>query len=290
VLLTKTHNLTLPISPATSDIPVQTNSFWCFFYNSKLLLTAFWSTLTFSLVSTPVFAEDSDAIATRPTPFTAVYKVTKGIMSVGTTKRTLEAKGNNNYVFESVTKPGGIAKLFTSGKVVERSLWRMVDDKPVPQEYTYINTSDSKRDVIVKFDWLTNKVTNTVNGDPWSMDIDDETLDKLVYQLAIMYDLNDGATELIYQVADGGKTKIYDIQIEGEERIVTELGTFNTIKVSRTSNDRTTTMWCAKALQYLPAKISQKKKDDTAITAELVELTGIPIPETSKPAQQTPAQ
>ena len=205
-------------------------------------------------------------------------------MSVGTTKRTLENRGNNNYVFQSVTKPGGIAKLFTSGKVVERSLWRMVDNKLVPQEYTYINTSDSKRDVRVTFDWETNKVTNTVNGDPWSMEIEDNTLDKLIYQLAIMYDLSDGETILMYQVADGGKTKTYNISIEGEERISTELGNFNTIKISRTNNNRTTTMWCAKELQYLPARISQKKKDDTAITAELVELSGISVPEGSKPA------
>lgn len=209
-------------------------------------------------------------------------------MSVGSTHRKLEDKGNGYYIFESVTKPGGIAKLFTSGKVVERSYWRLLDNKLVPQEYEYTHSGDKKRNVKVKFDWDNNKVTNTVNGDPWTMDVEEETLDKLIFQLAVMYDLSQGATLLMYQVADGGKTKTYNIDIVGEERVVTELGTFNTIKVVRTNNDRTTTMWCAKELQYLPAKIEQQKKDDSAVTAELVDLKGIPVPKQTKPANPNP--
>jgi len=244
---------------------------------NKLTLSGFLSTICF-LLSSSAIAETQDTPSTTPTPFTAIYKVTQGIMSVGTTKRTLHATGNDSYIFESVTKPGGIAKLFTSGKVVERSHWRLVDNKLVPQEYTYTNTSDNKRNVKVNFNWETYKVTNTVNGDPWTMDISDDTLDKLIYQLAIMYDLSQGQTTLQYQVADGGKTKTYDIKTTGEERVITELGVFDTIKVSRTNNDRTTTMWCARALQYLPVKIEQKTRDDSSVTAELVDLTGIPLP------------
>ena len=220
---------------------------------------------------------------TEPTPFTAKYKVTKGIMSVGSTKRTLKDEGNGYYVFESVTEPGGIAKLFTTGKVVERSFWRFQNNKLVPHEYTYTNSGDQKRDVKLEFDWDNYKVTNIINGDPWTMDIAEETLDKLNYQLAIMYDLSQGKNKLLYQVADGGKMKTYDIKIEGEVRLVTELGTFNTLKIVRSTENRTTIMWCAKELQYLPVKIEQKKKDGS-VTAELVDVSGIPY--TSKQKQK----
>jgi len=287
-------NMLLPALSSSSIRIGQKKTSWHFFASGKFFLHAFlatlWSTVSLLLPSTVAFAELGEVPGTKPTPFTAVYKVTKGIMSVGTTKRTLQDQGDGNYVFESVTKPGGIAKLFTSGKVIERSHWRMVDDKPVPQEYVYTNSSDQKRNVKVEFDWMNYRVTNTVNGDPWSMELEDETLDKLVYQLAIMYDLSQGASVLLYTVADGGKTKTYDIKIEGEERIVTELGIFNTVKISRTNNDRTTVMWCAKELQYLPAKIEQTKKDDTPITAELIELSGIVVPREVQTVKQQPAQ
>jgi len=258
------------------------------FFNS-LLITLFCLALSLLIYSSSTFADTSQNGITFPIPFVASYKVTKGIMSVGTTRRTLQFNGDDNYVFESVTKPGGIAKLFTSGKVVERSNWRFAENKLVPQEYSYVNTSDQKRNVKVEFDWETYKVTNTVNGDPWTMEIVEDTLDKLIYQLAIMYDLSRGTKKLVYQVADGGRIKTYDIKIAGNERLVLELGIFNTVKVERTNNDRTTIMWCAEELQYFPVKIEQKTKDDGSVTAELVEISGINVPDSVKPAEQKPA-
>lgn len=269
--------ITNKLTPTYQSLPL--------FKTCKILTAALNSVLLLLLTTGNSFA---DTIGIKPTPFTAEYKVTKGIMSVGSTHRKLEDKGNGYFLFESVTKPGGIAKLFTSGKVVERSYWRLLGDKLVPQEYEYTNSSDQKRNVKVKFDWDNNKVTNTVNGDPWTMDVEEETLDKLIFQLAVMYDLSQGATLLMYQVADGGKTKTYNIEIMGEERVVTELGTFNTIKVVRTNNKRTTTMWCAKELQYLPARIEQKKEDDSPVTADLVDLSGIPVPKETKTPKNPP--
>ncbi|WP_455223529.1 DUF3108 domain-containing protein [Kaarinaea lacus] len=216
--------------------------------------------------------------AAFPTPFTAQYQVTKGVMSVGSTTRILHDKGNGNFVFESVTKPGGIAKLFTRGKVVERSYWRWQENNLVPHEYTYQNSSDQKRDVKLIFNWQEFEVTNIINGDPWTMDLEENTLDKLLYQLAIMYDLSNGKESLIYKVADGGTMKVYDVVIGGKERLSMDIGVFDTIKVVITKNNRQITLWCAEKLQYLPVRIEQRKKDDGPVTANLIELKGIPLP------------
>lgn len=236
--------------------------------------------LQWSVILTVVLSVNALATAAQtPTPFTAHYQVTKGVMSVGSTKRTLQDKGNGQFVFESVTKPGGIAKLFTRGKVVERSHWRLNDNRLVPHEYTYKNSSDQKRDVKLLFNWEQNEVTNIINGDPWKMELEDNTLDKLLYQLAIMYDLTDGKTNLIYKVADGGAMKTYDIKITGMERVSIDLGDFDTVKVVVTKSTRLTTLWCAKELQFLPVRIEQRKKDDDVpVTANLIELEGIPLP------------
>jgi hypothetical protein len=214
-----------------------------------------------------------------PTPFTAHYQVTKGVMSVGRTTRTLRDNGKGEFIFESVTKPGGIATLFTRGKVVERSHWRWQDNNLVPYEYIYQNSSDQKRDVKLIFNWQSLQVTNIINGDPWTMQLEENTLDKLLYQLAIMYDLNAGKENLSYKVADGGTMKIYDVAIGGKEKLAIEMGVFDTIKVVITKNNRQTTLWCAKKLQYLPVRIEQQKEeDDGRITADLIELEGIPLP------------
>ncbi|MGD8568174.1 MAG: DUF3108 domain-containing protein [Gammaproteobacteria bacterium] len=226
----------------------------------------------------------------EPATFTAKYDVSKGIMAVGSTVRILRHHGNGRYVFESVTKPGGIARLFTSGKVVERSLWEWQNDKIVPREYVYVNSGDQKRNVKLIFDWDENEVTNIINGDPWTMELESDTLDKLIYQLAIMYDLEEGHKNLVYRVADGGTMKTYNMKIEGEERLVMELGVFNTVKVVRKTKNREITMWCARELRYLPVKIQQRRPDDSAVTARLVEISGIPMQDGNNSADQPTPQ
>ena len=250
-----------------ASLKVSTSSLWC--------LVLRWSSILTVLFSVHSFA----TAAQVPTPFTAHYQVTKGVMSVGSTRRTLQDKGNGQFMFESVTKPGGIAKLFTRGKVVERSHWRLHDNKLVPHEYTYQNSSDQKRDVKLLFNWEQYEVTNIINGDPWKMELEENTLDKLLYQLAIMYDLSEGKTSLLYKVADGGTMKTYDIKITGIERVSIDLGDFDTVKVVVSKSKRQTTLWCAKELQFLPVRIEQRKKDDDVpVTANLIELEGIPLP------------
>jgi hypothetical protein len=91
----------------------------------------------------------------------------------------------------------------------------------------------------------------------------------------MMNDLHQGKKgELNYSIADGGKLKDYKILIIGEETIETELGEFTTTKVVRTRGTRTTTMWCAKKLGYLPVRITQKKEGGGEHTANIFKIEG----------------
>lgn len=232
--------------------------------------------LLLSVTHTLALASDS------PVLFNAKYEVSKGIMSIGTTVRSVEKTKDGHYKFESVSKPGGVAKLFTSGKVRETSIWQWQEQQFIPIFYHYKNSGNSKREVKLDFDWEGMEVTNTINGDPWKMSVETGTLDKLLYQLKLMHDLQQGQTTFSYHVADGGKLKTYDIKVTGEQVIELEIGTFNTVVVEYKKNDRVTTMWCAKELQYFPVRIEQQKEEDSAVTADLVKLNGINIPDSVK--------
>jgi hypothetical protein len=225
-------------------------------------------TILFCLFTQSLLAESF------PENFSAHYLVNKGSINVGKTHRKLEFK-DSRYIFESITTPRGIAKLFTSGKVVERSIWNYHNEQMRPMQYMYKNTgSKNKRDVTLNFDWKKNNVTNIINGDPWKMDLSPGILDKLLYQLAIMADLSDDKNQLLYKVADGGKIKTFAIKVEGTETIKTELGTFETLKVVRKEDKRTTTLWCAQVLNYLPVQIRQTKQDGSEVTAKLYAAEG----------------
>lgn len=213
--------------------------------------------------------------AALPEQFAATYSVKKAGMTIGETKRVL-SRENGQYLFESVTRPTGIAKLFASGQVVERSHWLFFQGRPRPEKYTFFNSGGKKkRNAQLDFDWGKNQVINTINGEPWAMPLEHGTSDKLLYQLRIMQDLPTTATSLRYPVADGGKLKYYDIKIMGKERIRTPMGKFETVRLQHTKSSRTTTMWCAKELQYLPVRIEQRKNDDSPVTAVLTSVKGI---------------
>lgn len=213
--------------------------------------------------------------ATLPEQFTATYDVKKSGITIGETKRTL-SRENDQYLFESITRPTGIAKLFTSGQVVERSHWQVFQNKPRPMKYTFFNSGGKKkRNVRIDFDWDNNQVINIINNEPWSMPLEHGTSDKLLYQLRIMQDLPTTGTSLRYPVADGGRLKYYDIEVIGKERIRTPLGKFETVRLRYIKGSRTTTMWCAEELGYLPVRIEQRKNDDSPVVAVLSSLTGI---------------
>jgi len=220
--------------------------------------------------------------------FTAHYSLSKGPINFGTTIRKIIRVDEKHFLFKSVTIPKGIATIFTEGEVTEQSKWIVHNESIRPIEYSYVNTaSKKKRDVKLLFDWQTQTVTNIINGDPWKMELSIGTQDKLVYQLSVMLDLAKQKKDLEYLVADGGKLKTYTIKISGEELIETPLGTFKTTKVTRTGKNRTTVLWCAHDLHYLPIKIEQSK-DTGNVVATLFKLEGIKIPASVKSKTNTP--
>jgi hypothetical protein len=228
--------------------------------------------IVFLLLACPLFA----MAAPPPLPFSAVYTVKKNGFDIGETKRELSVTEDGHFVFKSMTRPIGIAKLLTSGQVVERSEWHMVDGELQPLTYTYFNSGTKvPRNVQISFDWKHRVIVNNINGDLWQMGLEDGTQDKLLYQLSIMQDLQDGETDMKYPVADGGRLKIYHFEWQGVETINIPAGTFDTVRMRRVHGKTTTTIWCARKLNFLPVRIQQQKRGDSASVAVLKSVQGL---------------
>lgn len=214
------------------------------------------------------------------TEFTAYYKVVKGGITVGETKRSVAPAGEGTFTFRSETSPRGIFSWISDAYVLEQSLWSLDNSEFRPLEYNYQNFNDDRiRDVKLVFDWDKQRVTNIINGDPWHMALQPGIQDKLLFQLKMMHDLKNGAELLEYSVADGGKIKKYIIKKIGEEILEIPLGRFKTIKLQRITPTKTTIWWCAEKLHYLPIKIQQKKQQGSRVVAVLRKLEGIALPE-----------
>ena len=202
---------------------------------------------------------------TIPDDFQAQYAISLNQFVIGESEIKLAAQGKGQYLYQSNTHSTGFARLFRSDVVEESSRFDVHRKHIRPQEYRFDHTGSSKqRHALLKFDWKAKKVSNTVEGHTWEMEIPDNALDKLVVQIAVMMDLTAGKDQLRYHIADGGKLKEYRFAVVGKETIQVPAGEFEVLKIERLrkDNDRTTYLWCAPSLNHLPVRIEQIEHED----------------------------
>ncbi|MEO6697120.1 MAG: DUF3108 domain-containing protein [Gammaproteobacteria bacterium] len=208
--------------------------------------------------------------ASEPKPFTAHYTVSKGSLPIGEMTRSLRVENDGVYVYESVTEPSGLLGMLVKEKVIERSMAKLVNNHLRVEQYSYEKSGGNKppKKVQLVFDWQERIVKNTVDGETRPMPTAQGLTDILLYQLALMLDLKQGKKSLEYAIADKHKFKTYRFDFAGEETLDTPLGKLKTVKVQRVpgADGKTTLIWCAPSLDYLPVRIEQDEKDDGAFS------------------------
>jgi hypothetical protein len=204
-------------------------------------------------------------------PFESRYELSiKGIPQ-GETRMRLEPDQPGTYLYHSLTQPKSVAAWFRDETVREQSRFELVAKTLRPLDFQYQRSSDrADRSVTIRFDWGKNRVLNSVEGDNWSMPVPVGTLDKILVNLALMLDLQHGLTHVEYPVADGGILKTYRFDVIDNTRIDTPAGTFDTVVVTRSREDKQSTrLWCAPELGYLPVRVERRLSDDMYYTSEL---------------------
>lgn len=206
-----------------------------------------------------------------PTPFRAVYKTDyKGLPVSATAIRELKQVSDHQYLFTSTAK-----SFFIS--VTEQSLFYW-QDRAIPLEYQYSRKGIGKnRDDRMTFDWQ----SNTATREELDFDIIPGTLDRLLYQLQMREDLNaadgDQWPKMQYEVADRGRTRVYNFEVTGREVISTPLGDIDTIRATRIrkDNERVTTFWLAPDYDFLLVRfLQQEEKGGFELLLKEVEFDG----------------
>ena len=204
--------------------------------------------------------------------FDATYIQKYGGLTIGSSTLTLTNGNNNSYLYETRSKPSAWVSWFLKGKLQESSRGVFTDTGIRPEAYHYLRAGGSKtREANLSFDWEARTVINNVADSRWEMDIPAGTLDKLVSQLGVMLALGRGETEVVFDIADGGKLKEYQFKVIGRETLEVPAGKFDTVKITRVQNDknRVIIVWCAPALGYLPVRIWRREPDDSEYQSDL---------------------
>ncbi len=228
----------------------------------NLILTSFVGLMMVSITTM------ADSAITHLDGFTATYDLYNRGIRVAEMKRNLSQQDDGFYHFRSESHTVGLVSLFRDDQIIEESTWELENGVIKAVFYKYLHTGRKKqRNVTVDFDWKRNQIINSVNGSSWEMPFKPGTLDKLLYQYLIMLDLESNKLPLSYIIADGGKEKIYDFELLGEEVIKTPLGDLQTLKITqhKLNSDVQTTLWCAKDINYLPVKVEHIEHDGTTV-------------------------
>ncbi|MES9939807.1 MAG: DUF3108 domain-containing protein [Candidatus Thiodiazotropha sp. 6PLUC2] len=193
-------------------------------------------------------------------PFSAAFKVKRNIIPLGrlTLKFNLDQSGTA-YTYSAHTQPGMLAGIFSRHEVIEESSGSIQQGQIIPDHYTYKDGDENSKSSIVEFHWPEQSAATTSHGITWSQAITSDTQDKLSQQLQVRIHLAQGQRQISYQVADGGKLKHYHFEVVGEERVETDYGTYQCLRVERSkaSKESDYTIWFAPELGYLPIKIER---------------------------------
>lgn len=224
-----------------------------------------------------LFSTTADA-GDQAITFDALYKLYSSGMEIGESRQNIRNTGNNQYIFESKSRTTGFAKLILNKQIIEQSRWQMVNGRLVPVDYSYKRyLGELDRIVTSHFDWENQRVLNRVNDQKLELPLHEGMLDKLLYQFAIMHDMQKGVLPTQYTVADTRRLKTYYFDKLGEEKITTPLGDLDTIKLLhyKKNDEKRLVFWCAPEYQYLPVKIEITEDDGRSITVMIQSVDGL---------------
>ncbi|HKK04867.1 MAG TPA: DUF3108 domain-containing protein [Gammaproteobacteria bacterium] len=207
--------------------------------------------------------------------FPATYRVSKNGFPLGLAERRLQIRPDGTQIFTSKAHPTGLAALFVSDKVTERSVEQRQGDRIRPLSYQYRQSGGKhERQWSLHFDWAADRVTSSHDNIQHALAPD--TQDLLSFQLALMLDLQAGKRSFSYPIVDKKEVHDYGFKAAGRQMLRTPVGRLKTLKLVHkdVQGEGSFIFWCAVNYGYLPVRIERTDEDGDRVTMELHSMPG----------------
>jgi hypothetical protein len=215
----------------------------------------------------------STAGAVDLTPHRAEYKVKISIVS-GQLDTELKVT-ESGYLAHHALKAVGLSRILTNGRMTVTSEFTADDDGVRPARFHELDTVTHEPEVRLSFDWTNKIASGTVGPEAVQIQLDGISHDNVSIQYALMHDLLNGKLQDTYVLFDVDKMTVAQVRNIGAKKIKTKAGTFEAIGIQhqKEGSSRTTTLWCAPELGYLPVIIEQHRDNKLNFRATLTSYT-----------------
>lgn len=212
------------------------------------------------------------------TTYTATYTVEYKGKQAGVSEWSVRDLGDGRYEFQARITPKGMLKLVRPKPTIERSQFRVEGAHFRPLEYWYEDGSRSGEDNWhLVFDWERRVATVSTAEARREVAVPDAALDIGTLKAAIVRDLAARGAPGPYEIAGDDGVSTYEYSDSGPATLVTGVGSLETklFVQHRAGSSRTTWLWAAPKLGFLPVRIEQRRNDEIQTSFLLQAVDGL---------------
>ncbi len=225
-----------------------------------------------------VTAEAAAAAVTDlpPAPFSITYKVSWMLLSGDVTLTLAENAAPGSYKLTAATQARGLARLGAPDPSVEEAYFVLADNAMLSQSYELIDGSESgENDTEIRFDWDAGVAASRYEQEEANLTLSDNVYDRITADIVIIGDLRNGREPRTLRIAEKNQIRDYTFTPQGREQVKVPAGTFDTVKYlrQRPGSSRSTMIWYAPEIGYLPVRMEQLKRGKTNVTSVATDIT-----------------
>jgi hypothetical protein len=205
----------------------------------------------------------------RPIPFIATYTVAWHGISAGTSTLELSQTAPQLYLYTSTDSAWGIFRVAFPHPLRQSSRFRISAGGEV--EPLAFQAGGAGNDVMAQFNWADGQVTGMAKGKLLDLKLHPGTQDPLSVQIAIMLKLEAQNAPAGFWMLNTDEIDHFHYVRLDETTLDTPLGKLRAILYTSHAHgsDKTTYLWLAPALDYMPARAEQRVKGNTQLSLQI---------------------
>jgi hypothetical protein len=208
------------------------------------------------------------APSSQPAPFVATYTIAWHGVTAGSSTLRLRQTAPQLYLYTSTDTAYGIFRLAFPHPLLQSSRFRICAGEVEPLAF---QTGGAGNNVMAQFDWKAGHVTGMAKGKRLDLKLQTGTQDPLSVQIAIMLKLQAQDAPAGFWMLNSDEIDRFQYVRHEDSTLDTPLGKLRTILYTshQAGSSKTTYLWLAPALHYMPARAEQRVKGSTQVALEI---------------------